>query len=266
MTSSVTQQVPPMCVAEYTKFLMEIACPAVWLLPICKLASSTTGVVKLCYGDGYETTVVIGNADASGKPKKFGVGLSINTRDATVDEIAGSLMMSSESIWDHVMSQRAASGGNVCVYLRTGHKNFMIPAIDKAELETRRRAIRVWPDEDDEDIVARMEEIDSAEQQHSSSSGTLVATNAQEEPNEAVQPAKQANDTLEPKSKVVSAKISQSKAVPKKRAQRKKSSQPVRKLGKPNKPRHARICYMNENRGKVRAANPDINQEEAVSS
>lgn len=146
-------------VAEYAKYLVEVACPEMWLLLICRQANSNTGVVKLCYGAGYETTVVIGNANASDKPKKIAVGLSVNSKDATVEEIAGSWMAGAESIWNHVSSARSIIGGSVCVYIRSGNRSILVPPMLEEDRQSRRRTLRVWPDPDDENCVERMEEL-----------------------------------------------------------------------------------------------------------
>lgn len=152
-------------VAEFVKFLVEVAGAEQWLLQICNRANSN--VVKLCYGDGYETIFLIGaDADVNATPRKLGVGMSVNTSEASVETIARSWLLGSDSIWSHVKAFQQAQellGGQLCVYIRTGNRNFMVPSnLSETELKKRRRMIRVYPDPENPDVVLRMEEASGA--------------------------------------------------------------------------------------------------------
>ena len=122
----------------------------------------TNGVVKLCYGCGYETTVVVGNANARQAPTgQLAVGITVNRANATVHEIGNACMAGSEHVWC-VVAGRSNMPNNeqTCLYICTFHQRFTIPALPQEELEQRKRMIRVWPASDDPNVIEQMEEID----------------------------------------------------------------------------------------------------------
>jgi len=269
-------------VAEYLKYLVEDACPEVWLLPICRHARSKTNVVKLCYGCGYETTVVIGNADANGTPKNLGLGLSVNTTNATVGQIEGLWMSGTESIWNHVMGQVQRIGqkaGNVCVYIRTGARRFMIPAVPEEQLQKRRRMVRVWPDPDNANFLERMEEVHQphavaqmppphvarvpappsrapapAPPSRAPASAATSAPSAASEEAPKKPPAK--NDKSTTKKRAASTD-DQAEGSQKKRAKKDKD--------KPTGARTAYHFYLQDHRARVKEANPGVSSKDVVS-
>jgi succinate dehydrogenase flavin-adding protein (antitoxin of CptAB toxin-antitoxin module) len=154
----------PLCAAEHTKYLLEEACPERWLIPLVKRAGGTNGVVKLCYGCGYETIVVVGNAEAREAPTgQLAVGLTVNRANATINEIGKVWVAGSENVWCFVAG---SNGGNLlneqpCLFICTSSQRFMIPALPEKELAKRKRMIRVWPASEDANVIEKMEEIKS---------------------------------------------------------------------------------------------------------
>lgn len=276
-------------VAEYLKYLVEQACSDIWLLLICRRAQSTTGVVKLCYGCGYETTVVIGNADARGEPKKLALGVSVNTTNATVGQIAGLWMSGSESIWNHVngqveMNMRSSQdAGNVCVYVRTGPRRFMIPALSANELHSRQRMIRVWPDPDNAMFIERMEELSSESLSNAPRPAVASAPPAtsKEAPKEA--PPKAAKKSKK-KSSLTDQQTEEAKKPPAKKdgkatakkrsvstdegAEENKSKKSKKKQDKDtSKPKRALTVYnffMKDNRARITKENPEATAQDVV--
>jgi hypothetical protein len=115
-------------VAEFTQYLVEQACPEAWILPICRRAARDNGAVKLLYGSGYETTVLIGDAgDGIPTTSSLAVGVAVNQLSATPRQIGNIWMCPSDIMWTHA-SFHAQRNRNVCVYIRTGDKNFIVPA------------------------------------------------------------------------------------------------------------------------------------------
>ena len=277
-------------VAEYLKYLVEQACPEVWLLPICRHAQSTTGVVKLCYGCGYETTVVIGNADSRGEPKKLALGASVNTTNATVGQIAGLWMSGSESIWNHVIGQierNMRSGqddGNVCVYVRTGPRRFMIPALSSDELHSRHRMVRVWPDPDNDMFIERMEELPSESLNTPPAATSAPPATSKEAPKQAPPKAtKKDKSTSKKKSSSTDKQTEEAKKPPAKKDEKamskkrsvstdegaedtkSKKSKKNQDKDKPKRALTAYNLYMKDNRARITKENPAATSTEVVS-
>jgi hypothetical protein len=269
-------------VAEYAKYLVEVACPEMWLLLICRQANSNTGVVKLCYGAGYETTVVIGNANASDKPKKIAVGLSVKSKDATIEEIAGSWMAGAESIWNHVSSARSIIGGSVCVYIRSGNRSILVPPMSEEDRQSRRRMLRVWPDPDDENCVERMEELATTASPQVPPAAAAVAAAPTKPP--AKKKKKDKDNTSKGGVPPAAASVApapekppakKSKSETKKRSssvdeKADEANEPKKKRPKkdPTKPKRAATAYslfMQDNRRRISEENPGLTFGEVVS-
>jgi hypothetical protein len=146
----------PLCTSEKVKHLVEVACPDRWLLPLIERAGGTNGIVKLCYGCGYETIVYVGKAKARDAPTgRLAVGITVNRPNATIKEIGDVCVAGSEILWNCM----PRSADPPCIYLRTSDQRFMIPPLPANELQKRTRMLRVWPASDDPKVLERMEDI-----------------------------------------------------------------------------------------------------------
>lgn len=142
-------------VAEFVKHHVEEASPELWLPLICQYANSSTGVVKVCYGDGYQTRIAIGNVNQDGKAKTVTLEVSVGTTNVC----DGSWVQGSEAIWDLVSSEYDSNSdsNDLCVYVRMT-RNCAQPAMSQEKLVERRRNVRVETDPDDANVFVRMKE------------------------------------------------------------------------------------------------------------
>lgn len=149
-----------LCASEYTKYLVEEACVNQWLLPLIEHAGSTNGVLKLCYGCGFETTFVVGNANAHDTPAgQLALGITVNRCNATVNQIGNTIIPASETIWNYAAALKS-NEERACLYVRSASEmKYMVPPLPEEEVQTRRRMVRVWPAADDPKILEKMEEL-----------------------------------------------------------------------------------------------------------
>ena len=156
--SALTDQ--PTSVAEFARYLVEVACPEEWIMPICRRAAPENGIVKLTYGNGYETTVLLNDANAGDTPSRtLAVGVAVYRSSATPRQIGDVWTCASDTVWTHASFHAQRHNRDACVYIKTGNKHFVTPCLTQEELAKRRRTIRIWSSLVNENIVERMEEI-----------------------------------------------------------------------------------------------------------
>eukprot|EP00544_Gedaniella_sp_CCMP2646_P012059 CAMPEP_0202492582 /NCGR_PEP_ID=MMETSP1361-20130828/9239_1 /ASSEMBLY_ACC=CAM_ASM_000849 /TAXON_ID=210615 /ORGANISM="Staurosira complex sp., Strain CCMP2646" /LENGTH=921 /DNA_ID=CAMNT_0049122803 /DNA_START=1071 /DNA_END=3836 /DNA_ORIENTATION=- len=146
-------------VAEFVQHQVEVASPELWLPLILQHVDSPSKCVKLCYGDGYETTVYKYPAAIQRNGQIAAVGITFDAADA--NDVSWEWTNGSESMWDLVANEARRSGRrDVRVYIKLGHRRCRNPqGMSRAELAGRRRKVRVYPFEKDGHELEKMEEI-----------------------------------------------------------------------------------------------------------
>lgn len=246
-----------LCASEYTKYLVEVCCPDQLLLPLMERARSTNGVLKLCYGCGYETTIVIGNANADAPPTgQVAVGISTSTPESAR---RGLLISGAESVWTHIKDTCLSHEEHVCLYVSTSNQRLMIPSMPDEELRKRRKNFRVWKDAHGQ-FLERMQEIpqDGGAAVASRPSGG-VASSAAHPSDSTTEEASKKLKAKETKKRAASTDETSEDGPPKKKAKEKKDPT------KPKKPMTLYNIYQRENRSRVAAANPDAKFGDVVS-
>lgn len=252
-----------LCASEYAKYLVEYACPGRFLSPIIERANSSNNVLKLYYGCGFETIILVGeNANASDTPTgHIAVGISVNKANATVNEIGDLWLPGTECTWNTVAampSTGAIRGANPCIYIRTANHRFMTPPMPEEELRKRHRMIRVLPAADDPTFLEKMEEVPDSQVSTVARAATPTAASRPAVSTES--PRKPpAAASRPPPSKKRSASIDTAEVEPKKKRAKKDKT-------KPKKPSTLYIIYGKANRARVTAANPNASFGDVVSN
>jgi len=135
-------------VAEFVKHHVEHVSPTLWLSRICQHANSSgvdTGVVKVCYGDGYETIVLIGDVDVNpvDTNQAITVGMSLETSDA----FEGSSALYSELIWTIASSGIDANAEYKCLYIRMDDPPCQQHVVPLDESMAKLQVVRFWPNQ-----------------------------------------------------------------------------------------------------------------------
>lgn len=134
----------PLSVGEFTQHLVERGCAEDWLLRICDRARRNgEGRVRLYYGNGIQTTVLIANTN-NDRMAHLSVGLMSQAENEALT------MLPIDDVWEHVQNSQR-------IVIRTGG------VLWGALPPERGRILRVWPRADSPHTVKRMQVVSSGE-------------------------------------------------------------------------------------------------------
>jgi hypothetical protein len=140
-------------VAELTRFVVEESTFSDWILRICARAlPSLRGAVRLNYGNGYKTTVLLGHASQDSEPVDIGVHL------CSKSEVAGQFyILNYKDVVKNYLLGLQPDRGMLHLYVNTGMVmgNFLVP-------EREPRTIRVYPRPENPYQMQRLELVETA--------------------------------------------------------------------------------------------------------